>query len=154
MDLVSNFYFDHPFWVWMAIAAVLLGVEVATGSGYLLWPAAAAALVGVITLFGAQIGLPIELALFAGLTIVFTLTARRFLPASFHAKGPDINDPLHRLVGQHGEAAGEFTAGHGRVHVDGKEWAAELEDGDDLAAGAKIKVTGVVGGARVRVRPA
>ena len=36
------FYLGHPMWVWLAVGALLLAAEVATGSGYLLWPAASA----------------------------------------------------------------------------------------------------------------
>ena len=53
----------------------------------------------------------------------------------------DINDPARRLVGQQGEAAAPFKAGLGRVFVDGKEWAAELDGGGDLAAKTKVEVT-------------
>ena len=41
-----------------------------------------------------------------------------------------------------------------RVLVDGKEWAAELEDAAELAAGADVQVTRVLTGARLRVKPA
>jgi len=38
------------------------------------------------------------------------------------------------------------------VFVDGKEWSAELDAADALAAGAKVEVIAVLGGARLRVR--
>ncbi len=37
---LMSFYATHPFWVWLAVAAIFLAVEVATGTGWLLWPAA------------------------------------------------------------------------------------------------------------------
>jgi len=150
MDALASLYAAHPFWSWMAFAAVLLAIEVPTGSGYLLWPAAAAAIVALTT--GLRLGLPVELLIFAGLTIVSTVAARRFLPNPFRIKGPDINDPHPRLVGRHGQAATAFAAGRGRVFVDGKEWAAELEDGGELAQGAEVKVTGLISGARLKVK--
>ena len=51
MPDVSDLYLTHPFWVWIGFAAALLAVEVATGSGWLLWPAAAAAVVSVLAGF-------------------------------------------------------------------------------------------------------
>jgi membrane protein implicated in regulation of membrane protease activity len=48
--------------------------------------------------------------------------------------------------------AQDFRDGRGRVFVDGKEWAAQLEGGASLASGAKVTVVGV-GGARLTVRP-
>ena len=152
MDLLTGFYANHPFWSWIAVAALLLALEVVTGSGYLLWPSASAAVTALVTGLGLQ--LPVAVALFAGLTIVTTLVARRYLPHPFLARGPDINDPAHRIVGHQGHAAGAFSDGRGRVFVDGKEWAAELEGGQELAAGAGVKVTAVLTGARLKVTAA
>ncbi len=142
----------HPFWGWMVLGAVLLALEVATGSGYLLWPAAAAGVVALLT--GLKLGLPVELLIFALLTIAGVLLSRRYLPKPFRAEGHDVTDPGHRLAGQHGHAVDAFTGGVGRVFVDGKEWAAELDGESDLAAGAKVKVSAVLDGARLKVKAA
>ncbi len=53
---MAEFYAAHPLWSWMIVAGVLLAAEVATGSGWLLWPAASAALVGLLTLAGLPFG--------------------------------------------------------------------------------------------------
>lgn len=151
LHALAGLYGAHPFWTWMALAAVLLALEVVTGSGYLLWPSASAAVTALISEL--KLGSAAELLVFAILTIASTILARRYLPHPFQPKGPDINDPAHRLVGHAGQAAVAFAAGRGRVLVDGKEWAAELEDGQDLPAGAEIEVTGVISGARLKVKP-
>ncbi len=152
MQTLIDLHASHPFWVWLALAAVLLVLEVMSGSGYLLWPAGSAAITALITPM--HLGAPEELAIFAALTLAFTIVARRFWPNPLRPKGPDINDPHARLIGHHGRAAGAFTAGRGRVFIDGKEWAAELEAGDELAAGADVQVTGVLSGASLKVRAA
>lgn len=153
MDAIQAFYLAHPFWVWLAVGAAFLAVEVMTGSGYLLWPAASAAIVGLLTL-ALHLGLPAELGAFAALTLVTTILAKRYLPNPFKPTGPDINDTVTRLVGHRGHAATTFEGRHGRVFVDGKEWAAELATGDELATGAAITVVGVAGGALLKVQPA
>jgi membrane protein implicated in regulation of membrane protease activity len=66
--------------------------------------------------------------------------------------GPDINDNVVRLVGHHGHTVGAFVRGEGRVFIDGKEWAATLSHGEDLATGIKVLVTGV-DGAKLKVSP-
>jgi membrane protein implicated in regulation of membrane protease activity len=137
------FYATHPFWVWLAAAAIFLAIEVATGTGWLLWPAAAGFLVGLLTLVVAP-GLPIELGLFAVLTIATTYAARRFLRPVLDASNPDLNDPALRLVGRDGEALAGFEHGKGRVFVDGKEWAAVAPEGEP-AAGQKVQVVSVEG---------
>jgi len=152
MNAAEAFFFAHPFWIWIALGGVFLIGELLTGSGWLLWPAGAAAVVAVVTQF-AHLGWPREIVLFVVVAIVATYLGRRYLRPA--AKGADdINDPTPRLVGKQGEAAGAFQAGLGRVFVDGKEWAAELEGGGELAAKSKVEVVEILGGARLRVKAA
>jgi hypothetical protein len=149
---IAGFLAAHPFWLWAGIAAALLAAEVATGSGWLLWPSAAA---GVVGLLGLAVDLPVitELLIFAGLTIAATLLARRYMPRAAAPAG-GVNDNVARLLGQKALAVQAFAHGQGRVSIDGKEWAAELEDGGSLPRGESVEVTGVSGGSRLRVRPA
>jgi membrane protein implicated in regulation of membrane protease activity len=144
MQGLMSFYATHPFWVWLAVAAIFLAVEVATGTGWLLWPAAAGLLVGLLTL-ALPLGPPVELGLFAVLTIAATYLARRFLKPVLDANNPDLNDPSLRLVGRDGEVLDGFQNGKGRVFVDGKEWAAVAPDGAAPAAGQKVLVVAVDG---------
>ncbi|CAN5437137.1 NfeD family protein [soil metagenome] len=144
MDGLMAFYATHPFWVWLAVGAIFLAVEVATGTGWLLWPAAAGLLVGLLTLV-VKPGLPIELGLFAVLTIAATYLARRFLKPVLESDAPDLNDPTLRLVGRDGEVLDSFANGRGRVFVDGKEWAAVAPDGVTPAAGQRVMVVAVEG---------
>ena len=150
MDAIDAFYFAHPFWVWLAVGAAFLAIEVATGSGWMLWPAAAAALVGVVSLF-ARVGVGGGIALFAVCTLILTYLGRRMLRKTAPG-GADINDAHGRLIGHHGAASVAFPGGAGRVFVDGKEWSAELAEGGPLAAGAGVEVTAVLSGARLKVR--
>jgi membrane protein implicated in regulation of membrane protease activity len=144
-----NWLLDNPLLLWLSIGGVLLAVEVATTSGWLLWPTGAAVVTaGFAWLFAP--GLPVQLVVFALLTIATTLLGRRFFPKA-GTDGADINDTTSRLRGNEGVVAQDFTAGSGRVLVDGKEWAAALEGGGALSRGAKIVVTDV-GGARLTVR--
>ncbi len=152
MEPLYGLYLSQPFWLWAGVGAAVLGIEVATGSGYLLWPAGSAAAMAVLALFGVRLGLAGDLLLFAILTLVTTLTARRFWPNARLAIGADINDPLPRLIGHHGQAAEAFQGGRGRVFVDGKEWAAEAEDLAPIARGERIEVMAVLDGARLMVR--
>ena len=144
MNGLMLFYMTHPFWVWLAVAAIFLAAEVATGTGWLLWPAASAALVGLLTLAVAP-GFPVEVGLFAVLTIVATYLARRFLrPALEGPDVPDLNDPTLRLIGRDCEVLA-FENGKGRVFADGKEWAAVIQEGQPPAAGQKVMVVAIDG---------
>src|SRR5258708_6749833 len=118
MHAIEGFLAMHPFWGWAALAALLLAVEVGTATGYLLWPAASAGAVAVAQLF-ARPGLVIDVLAFAALTIASTIIMRRLLPLNLRQPGPDINDRARGLIGRSGQAVGAFSAGRGRVFVDG-----------------------------------
>jgi membrane protein implicated in regulation of membrane protease activity len=142
MNGFSDLIASDPFWLWLVVGAVVLAVEVATGTGWLLWAAVAAGAVSILALTTAA-SFAVELAAFAGLTIVLALGARKLLPGSLTEEGPDINDNIARIVGRKGLAASAFTAGAGRVAIDGKEWAAELDGAAALASGAPVEVVSV-----------
>lgn len=144
-----DFYAAHGFWLWVAIAAAVLAVEIAFGSGWLLWPAACAAVIAFLSVFTHNPAL--EIGLFAVLTIVTTLAARRFWPRNRQPES-DINDNIARLVGHRGRVTAAFVNGAGRVLVDGKEWAAESIDGSALELEAVVEVVGLSGGSRLQVR--
>jgi len=152
MDTIADLYAAQPFWVWAGLAAALLAIEVMTGSGWLLWASASAAATGAVVGLLAP-SVPTALLVFALLTMVSTLLARRYLPRQATAPDGDINDNVARLVGHRGSAVKAFKARAGRVFIDGKEWAAELDEGEALEAGASVEVTGV-DGARLKVRRA
>lgn len=132
----------HPFWGWLSVGVVLLAAEAATGTGWLLWPAVSAALTAVVVLTGKAPQPALQVGLFAGLTILATVSARPWLSRPPRS---DLNDRARRVLGQTGEARADFVAGRGRVFVDGAEWPAELEGGGELAAGAPVRVVRVEG---------
>ena len=150
MEALLTLFNDHPLWIWLGVAAALLAIEIGTGTGWLLWSSACAAVVGVVAMIVPGMGLPAQMILFAVLTIASTLLSRRFLPPP-GAHGPDINDRVGELIGKTGEAIGDFSQGAGRVLVDGAEWAAEARGTDRPNAGERIRVVRVLGGARLEV---
>lgn len=149
MGAIAGFYALQPFWFWLAVAAVCLAIEVSTGTGWLLWPAASAVVVGLIAQ-AVHPGAVLEIGLFAVLTIASIYLAKRFLRPLLEARTPDLNDPLQRLVGQRGQVLSTFEQGRGRVFVDGKDWAAETDE-PLPAISQEVVVTGV-DGAVLKVR--
>ncbi len=149
MTVLTDLYAAQPFWLWLAIGALLLAVEAAASTEWLLWPAASAGLVAVVTTLGLHLGFVGELGLFAGLTVASTLLSRRLVRKVNPSEQPDINDRDIRLVGQRARVVEAFVDGRGRVFVSGAEWAASIEGsgppvGDSVivesAAGPSLKV--------------
>ena len=152
MDALAIFWLGHSLWAWLAVAAVLLVAELTTGSGWLLWPAGAAAAAGLASLGLPRLGLAGQAAIFAVVAVAGTIASRPW--ARGRHGGADINDPERRLIGHVARTAAAFAGGRGRVLIDGKEWAADLDGGDTLPAGAPVTVLAVLGGSRLKVRAA
>jgi membrane protein implicated in regulation of membrane protease activity len=150
MDALPELFVRYAVPIWLTVAVVFLLLELASMSGWLLWPAASAGVVALITRIW-QLEPPIQVAIFAGLTAVNTYLGRRLM-----GQGPretkDPNDPRARVIGLTGTTTTGFKDGLGRVFVDGKEWAAELEGKTELRKGARVYVVAVKGGARLKVR--
>jgi len=144
MTWLADLYFTHPFWIWLAVGGVFLAVEIATGTGWLLWSAACAVVVALLSLV-LPVGPMVHLLIWAVLSIATTLTARRYLPRNISGDGPDINDNLARLIGHQGDVVEAFRNGQGRVFVDGKEWAAVSTDGDAPKLDDKVQVISAAG---------
>ncbi|MFN4287239.1 MAG: NfeD family protein [Brevundimonas sp.] len=148
MDIVA-FYASHPYWVWLAIGAVILAVEAGANTEWLLWPAVCAAVVAVLTAIGLRFGFPIDLAVFSLLTIGTTLASRK-LTKRVNPPDADINDRNVRLVGLQAQVTSPFENGRGRVFVSGSEWPADIE-GPAPPVGDKVVVMGFQG-TRLTVR--
>lgn len=149
MDWIANLYASQPFWIWLAIGAAILAVEVTMTTEWLLWPAAAAGVVAVLTALGLPLGLAGEIIAFSILTVIFTVLARRFI-TRINPTEADINDRNSRLIGQRAQVVQAFAEGRGRVFISGSEWAAQIE-GPAPMVGESVVVE-AVSGSRLTVR--
>lgn len=151
MHALMELHAAQPFWIWLALGVVLLAVEAAFSTEWLLWPAVSAGIVAVVT----ALNLPLggfwgEAALFAVLTVIATLLSRRLIQRVNPADTPDINARDGRLIGQRARVTEAFVDGRGRVFVSGAEWAAEI-DGVPPPVGESV-IVAAVDGSRLRVR--
>lgn len=144
MDVIANLYASQPFWIWLALGVILLAVEAAMSTEWLLWPAVSAGVVAVLTALGLRLGITGELILFAALTVASTVLSRRLIQRVNPDDAPDINDRDLRLVGQRAKVVEAFSNGRGRVFISGAEWPAEIE-GDAPLAGENVIVDAVAG---------
>jgi membrane protein implicated in regulation of membrane protease activity len=152
MDALIEFHNNQPFWIWLALGVILLAVEAAFSTEWLLWPAVAAGLVAVLTAIGLPLGFWGEVALFGALTVAATLLSRRLIQRVNPSDSPDINAREGRLVGQRAQVVESFIDGRGRVFVSGAEWAAEI-DGSTPLVGESVIVESI-DGPRLKVRAA
>jgi hypothetical protein len=146
MDALTSLYETLRPWHWWAGSALLLILELVTGTTYLLWPAAALAVVGVIHISPLPIGLTGELMVFAVLTVLFSVFGDRFVRQRwFRSDRPDLNRRALQLVGQTVVAAEGFIAGAGRVKYGDSVWPARLDAPSATPAGARLRIVAVDG---------
>jgi len=119
-----------------------------------------------LNLAGVHLGLSAELAAFGLMAVgggAVTFVPRRAAASAPSAPRLDVPDvelepvtgaggPSGRLIGRIARTTSEFANGVGRVWIDGSEWSAELDGQDTLGADAPVRVLGVSGGVRLRVR--
>ncbi len=152
MDALIDLHTAQPYWIWLAIGVVLLAVEAAFSTEWLLWPAVAAGVVAVVTVLGLPLGLLGEVLLFAVLTVAATLLSRRLIQRVNPSAVPDINARDSRLIGQRAQVVQAFVDGRGRVFVSGSEWIAEIEGAAPLAGESVI--VEAMDGSKLKVRAA
>ncbi|MES2833838.1 MAG: NfeD family protein [Pseudomonadota bacterium] len=144
MQVIADLYASQPFWIWLALGVILLAVEAAASTEWLLWPAVSAGVVAVVAALGLRLGITGELILFAALTLASTLLSRRLIQRVNPDDAPDINDRDLRLVGQRAKVVEAFSNGRGRVFISGAEWSAEIT-GDGPPTGESVIVDSVAG---------
>jgi membrane protein implicated in regulation of membrane protease activity len=103
MQTLIALYQQNPFWIWIAVGAIFVALDILAGSGRLIWPAVAAAILAFINLANERLGVGVELTVFlcvsvAGVGLSFRLGQSR---PRFSA---EVIDPEFR-PGHHADAA-------------------------------------------------
>jgi len=133
-------------WHWLALGAVLLAIEVASTTFYLLWPGIAALLVGVLQLLFPALAGAASIFLFAILAVAATIVWKR---SPFGRIAPtshtNLNARMETYLGRRGVAAGDFVGGHGAILLDDTRWSAVLGEGAEPRGGDMLQVTGANG---------
>ena len=176
MHTLQELYIQNPFWIWLAVGAVFVALDIASGAGKLIWAGVAAAALAFINLADVRLGAPVEIGIFAVVAIggvVLSSAPWKSKPAASTSRADTMKtvkktkiarqdaevvapvacaDRTGRLIGRIGRTTGEFANGVGRVWIDGSEWGAELDSEDILPPETHVRVTGVTGGVRLQVR--
>jgi membrane protein implicated in regulation of membrane protease activity len=149
MDQLVSVFGQVQAWHWLAFGLALLVAELSTGTTYLLWPAVAAWLTGLMMLFF-PLGFPAQLTIFAIVTLTTSLTGRQYLRGRWLQSGDaTLNDAASQLIGQVGAVAQPIEQGIGQIRLGDTVWRAASED--ELGLGEAVEVIGVEG-ATLKVR--
>ncbi|MEP3890206.1 MAG: NfeD family protein [Hellea sp.] len=129
---------------WLILGVLLLVLEVVTGTTYILWPAVAALIVGIIV-FVLPLAWEMQFLLFFILSAILLVVGHKFVRPKMKGGEPsDLNDRARTMVGMRVKAVADFETGLGRVQVGDTQWRASIADGNP-AAGAELRVLSVKG---------
>ena len=129
-------------WFWLSLGFILGAVEMVAPGFFLMWLGLAAIIVGMLT-WALPISLPLQVALFAILSVLTVYAGKKFLKDNpIESDDPKLNNRGARLTGEIVTVVEAIADGHGRVRVGDTDWNAR---GSDAAAGAKVRVIGADG---------
>jgi len=129
---------------WGLLGLGLVGLELVTGTTYILWPALAAIAVAIWVFF-LPLSWELQFILFFVLSTVLLVIGHIYLrPLMKSGEPSDLNDPSRAMQGRIVKAFTDFENGQGRVTVGDTQWKASTE-ADDPKAGDSLVVTAVAG---------
>jgi inner membrane protein len=140
MDIFADWLLNVGPFHWLALAALLIGIEMVMPTQYLIWPGIAAAVTG----FAASVivlGWPAQVGIFAVLSIVLVAASHYWPKAAALTGGMEsLNQRTDQMIGRTATVAEDFHNGHGSVTVGDTRWSAHSIDGSDFAAGTKVEI--------------
>lgn len=128
-----------PDWFWLIAGVILAIAEILVPGFFLIWLAAAALITGALAMLP-PVTMPIQVLLFAALSVVAVYAGRRWFALNpIESADPKLNDRGARLVGETVTVVDAIVNGRGRVKVGDSVWIAK---GADAPAGTTVRVTG------------
>jgi membrane protein implicated in regulation of membrane protease activity len=130
-------------WIWIAMAAVLLIAEIFTAGFFLIWFSIGAAGAGILAMLG--VGTTAQLIVFILLSGILFVFGRRFAERVTAKQPPGIG--ADRFIGLNGYVIEEIDniAGKGRVKAGPDEWRAMSASGEKIGVNAIIEIIRVDG---------
>ena len=134
---------SFEWWAWIVIGIALITVELLIPAAFFLGLGAAALLLGVVLLVLPGMGLPAQLLIFAALSLVSIVAAKKFIKnRPIESEQPLLNQRGHQYVGRQFTLEEAVVNGQGKIRVDDSTWKV---NGSDCEAGVRVKVIGVDG---------
>ncbi len=125
-------------WTWWIIAGTLLLAELTAPGTFFVWLAISAAAVGAIVFF-VDIGLEVQIALWAILSVVFVMIAKPWLKRrnAIETDQPNLNRRMLNYVGRSYVLDEPIVNRQGRVRIEDTLWQVS---GPDAPKGAWVRI--------------
>jgi inner membrane protein len=135
---------------WLVGGFVLCAAETIMPGAFLIWIGVAALILGVVE-FLWPLEFTAQLFLFAALVILLVIVGRRVYGSLDRRSPVEPRGRAEGLVGREFFLDKPIERGFGNIRVDDSIWRVT---GEDMGAGAKVRVTAVEGGSLLRVAKA
>lgn len=136
------------YWHWWVLGVGLLILEILAPGVFFVWLALAALVLGLL-LFLLPLPLTVQLVLFAVLSIVAVVVGKRYVTGVLDTGDTSLNQGADRFLGRELTVTSAIVNGVGRVRAGDSEWRAT---GPDAPAGTTVIVVGS-DGATLKVVP-
>ena len=139
MELFTNL----NYWQWWVIALIFIIVEMFAPGAFMLWLGIAAVVVGVVMAIFPGMGWELQYTLFAVISVSSIIAWKKMQTKHpVETDQPTLNMRGHHYVNRVFTLEHPVVNGLGKIKVDDSTWKIE---GEDCAAGTKVKVVGVDG---------
>lgn len=129
---------------WGLLGIALVGIELVTGSTYILWPAVAA-IVMAVWVFFLPLSWEMQFVAFFAISLALLIVGHFYVrPLMKSGEPSDLNDPARAMLGRRVVAYSDFENGNGRVTVGDTQWKAAT-NGPDPKTGDRLVITAVTG---------
>lgn len=130
-------------WNWVFLGLALGALEMLVPGVHFIWFGLSALAIGLVTMVAQSLGLPIwwplQLVLFALVSVVAVYGVRRYASPDGKCDVPDLNARGAQLIGRTAIVETAITGGRGRVRIGDTLWPAK---GPDLPVGTSVRITG------------
>ena len=129
-------------WHYWTIAALLLFIiELFTQGFAVICIAIGAAGGAVASAF--DLSFELQLVVFAIVTLFAIAAVRPLLKRLFYSENEKVATNANAMVGRHGKVVVAIEGEEGRVMIDGVDWTAISEDGEQIELGAMVEVVAI-----------
>ena len=123
---------------WLALSAVLIGIEMIMPTQFLIWPGIAAFVTGLLAFTG-DVAWTTQIGVFSLLSAIL-VGASFYLPKQKLGDVSALNQRTDHIVGKFATVSEDFRHGEGAVTVGDTRWSAQSIDGSDFAAGTRVEI--------------
>ncbi len=127
------------YWHWIALALLLLIIEMAGAGGYLLWIGIAAGVTGGVLFVVPELSWQLQVLIFSIASVVCALGWWQYqLKHPRHVDEPLLNKRGAQYVGRVFVVSDAIKNGRGKIRADDSFW--EVSAVEDMPAGTNVKV--------------